>query len=360
MRLSFKNIVVIFLVALLGGSLGTIATQKLLQEEQPSATHKEDVTISTIDYKSFEPSNLSKTIEKAINSVVEIHCTIYTNSYFGQTEGLSMGSGVIISNDGYIVTNNHVVNNATDVIVYTYDGNEYTGTIIGADSRSDLAVIKIDGIGLPYSKFANSDELILGEQVVAIGNPLGEGITCSEGIVSALSKEVTIDDISMDLLQTSAAVNEGNSGGGLFDINANIIGVVNAKSSASGSAIVEGMGYAIPSNTVKKIVSDIIEHGYVKDRATMGISVYKTSSYYYSNTIGCIVSDVVKGGAADVAGIKAGDIIIRIDDDEITSYTDLTKVLDKHLVGDEIQVTVKRGRNERIQTFTVILQEAIN
>lgn len=360
MKLSFKNIVVIFLIALLGGSLGTIATQKLLYEDAPKSSISENVTITTVDYSNFEPSNLSETIEKAINTVVEIQCTVQTTSYFGQSTGYALGSGVIISNDGYIVTNNHVVENAVDLTVYTYGGDEYPGTIIGVDPRSDLAVVKIDGIGLPYSSFANSDSLILGEQVVAIGNPLGEGITCSEGIVSSLSKEVTIDDISMDLLQTSAAVNEGNSGGGLFDINANIIGVVNAKSSSNGSASVEGMGYAIPSNTVRKIVGDIIEHGYVKDRATMGISVYKNSSFYYSNATGCIVSDVVEGGAAELAGIKVGDVIVRIDDDEITSYTDLTKVLDKHLVGDQIEVTVKRGRNERVQTFTVTLQEAIN
>lgn len=358
MKLSFKNIVIIFLVALLGGSLGTIATKELLYNDGPG-TFNEEVNISSINYKDFQPSDLSETISKAIDTVVEIHCTVTTNTYFGQSQGIALGSGVIISEDGYIVTNNHVVENASDVTVYAYDGEEYEGRIVGTDVRSDLAVVKIEAKGLPFSSFANSDQLLLGQQVIAIGNPLGEGITCSEGIISALTKEITIDDISMDLLQTSAAINEGNSGGGLFDINANLVGIVNAKSSSNDNVSVEGMGYAIPSNNVKKIISDIITNGYVKDRATMGISVYKSNAYsYYGNVNGCIVSDVLEGGAADIAGIKTGDVIFQIDDKPITSYTDLTKVLDTYNVGDQVEVSVMR--NKRIITYTVVLQEAVN
>lgn len=360
MKLNFKTIVVIFLVALLGGSLGSIATSKLLDKENKNS-FQEDVTISTITYKDYEPSDLSKTIDKAIDTVVEIHVTVVQQTIFGTSQGMAMGSGVIISQDGYIVTNHHVIENGQDIKVYTYDGNEYDGRLVGTDSRSDLAVIKIEADNLPYTSFADSDNLVLGQQVVAIGNPLGEGITCSEGIISALTKEVTVNSVAMDLLQTTAAINEGNSGGGLFDMYANIVGVVNAKSSATSNVTIEGMGYAIPSNNVRKIIRDLIENGYVKNRATLGISVYKSNSgfySYYSDVSGCIVSDVVKDGAADKAGIKVGDIIIGIDDNVITSYTDLTKTLDKYNIYDSVEVTV--NRNGKSLTFKVILQEAIN
>jgi len=363
MKINFKSLLIIFLVALLGSSIGTYTILKIT-DTKVNVESKNNY-ISTIEYKDFKPNELADTIDKAIETVVEINCSTKTtvSSMFGgsQTyESSSAGSGVIISENGYIVTNNHVVEGAYDVKVKTYQGKEYSAKIIGADSRSDIAVIKIDANNLAYSYFVDSDTIKLGQTVIAIGNPLGQGLTCSDGIISSLSKEITINDVSMTVLQTSAAVNEGNSGGGLFDTLGNIVGIVNAKSSDSTSSTsVEGMGYAIPSNTAKKIVNDLINDGFVRDRATIGVKVYSSSSYYiYQNISGAMISEIIDGYPAQKAGLKAGDIITKIDDYEITNYTDLAKTLDKYKVGDEIKIVINRN-NKNIE-YTLTLSEAID
>lgn len=353
MKMSFKNLFIVFLVALIGGVVGTfgvieinkVTGNKIIEEDSK-------VVITTVEYPSVEKTNYTIAIEKAYPSVVEITSTKKVQSFFGTSTSYSLGSGVVISEDGYIVTNNHVVESAIEVSVRLYDGSNYDAKVLGTDPKTDLAVLKIDAKNLYFSAIADSDELVLGQEAVVIGNPLGEGISCSNGIISALEKEVTINNYSMTLIQTNAAVNEGNSGGGLFNMNGDLIGVVNAKSSTSGyttSATIEGMGYAIPSNTVKRIIKDLVDYGYVKERATLGVSIYTTTTYNENNINGIIVANVVENSAAQKAGIQQYDIITKVDDKDITSYTELSKVLDEYEVGDVVEITLYRGYGNAIQ-----------
>ncbi len=364
MKLNFKQILIIFLVALLGGSIGTIASNEILEikaNKQKEIAEENKVTLPTAVYNDFNGTDITEVAAKAINTVVIIQSTIETQSFYGVYESTAAGSGVIISPDGLIVTNNHVIEGAKSVKVIDYEGNEYDATLIGTDSKSDIGVIKIEtDHELKYSVFADSDNIVLGQKVIAIGNPLGEGICVTDGIISALAKEVEIDDYMMELLQTNAAINSGNSGGGLFDMNGNIIGVVNAKTFYSqSSTVAEGMGYAIPASRAQKIVEDLINYGYVKNRATLGVSIYTGSnSYFYQRVNGCIVQEVVEGGAAEKAGIKVGDNITNVDEYSVTSYSDLANVLDKYEVGDTVTITLIR--DNRTKTVEATLTEATN
>lgn len=371
MRINFKTIVIIFLVALLGASIGTYGVFKLyIDKNKPIVSEdKENVIINEVAYTNKKETNYTKAIEKAYNSVVEIKTTVKTNSNsyfyfnFGENESYSTatGSGVIISQDGYIVTNEHVISGASDenaVSVILYNGEQYQAKIIGYDTRTDLALLKIDEYNLPYSMFVDSSKLQMGEDVIAIGNPLGLGISCSNGIISALEKEIYINNVYITVLQTNAAVNAGNSGGGLFDINGNIVGIVNAKKSSSfaSETSVEGLGYAIPSNTVIKVVEELKENGFVKDRAALGVRVYTGNTYYSSS--GVMISEVIENSSADKAGLKENDIIIAIDDIVVNSYADLSKILDTKSVGDIVKVRV--NRDGKSKDINVTLQQSSN
>jgi len=363
LRLNFKTLLVVFLVALLGAGAGTFGVLEIYNKtnNQNSAT-KDNVVVNEVKYNEINKTDYTKAIEKAYDTVVIVQATVQTsNSYFymSNSTSVSAGSGVIFSEDGYIVTNEHVIDGAVSedaVTVTLYDGTKYPARIVGYDTRTDLAVLKIEANNLPYSTFADSDQLVLGQDAIAIGNPLGAGLSCSNGIVSALEKEIYINNVYMSVIQTNAAVNEGNSGGGLFDINGNLIGIVNAKKSSTySSTTVEGMGYAIPSNKVIRIINELVENGYVKNRASLGIRVY--TSNYYSET-GVVVSEVIENSGADQAGMQQNDIITKIGNTEITSYADLSKALENYLVGDSVKVDVIR--NDKLITLTVVLQEASN
>ena len=365
MKINFKNIIIIFLVALLGGGIGTYGVMNIYKQNN-KRMFDQPAQISSVQYGEKKETNFTKAIDIAYNCVVEIKSTVesnYSSSFFFfepmPAYSTSMGSGVIISQDGYIVTNEHVIDGANQkdaVKVKLYDGSEYIAQIIGYDTRTDLAVLKIDAEKLPFVSIADSSQLSMGEDVIAIGNPLGLGISCSNGIISALEKEIYINNVYLTVLQTNAAVNEGNSGGGLFDLNGNLVGIVNAKkSSNTSSTTVEGMGYAIPSNTVKKIINELIENGYVKDRAALGIKVYTGTSYYSTN--GVVVSEVIDGGSAQQAGILVGDTIVSINDIKVSEYADLSKVLDSKFVGDV--VVVKVLRNDEYKEFKVTLQQSV-
>ena len=364
MKLSIKYIIIVFLVALLGSGIGTLAVMSIYKS--PIDNKNTEVIINEVQYTQKENNDYTTAINKAFNTVVEINATVVsnTNSYyffFGSTpsEGTASGSGVIISEDGYIVTNEHVISGAKEgsIVVTLYDGSQYDATIIGSDSRTDIAVLKIEKDGLQFSSFVDSAKLVMGEDVIAIGNPLGLGLSCSNGIISALEKEIYINNVYMTVIQTNAAVNAGNSGGGLFDIEGNLVGIVNAKKS-SGSTLetsVEGMGYAIPANTAKRIVQELIENGYVKDRAALGIKVYTSNN---TGTNGVIISDIIKGGSADQAGLEQNDIITAINDVSISSYADLSKVLDSKVVGDEVTVSIIR--NDKVMQFKLTLQQSVS
>lgn len=363
MKLGFKNILIVFLVALLGAGLGTFGVISI--HDSKDNTTNDPLVINEVQYSGKQETNYTKAIQKAYNTVVEIQCavqTTYSSNFFffggGTQIQTASGSGVIISEDGYIVTNNHVVEGAYGedaVKVKLYNGEIYTAKIIGTDSRTDIAVLKIDEKNLSFSSFVDSSKLLMGEDVIAIGNPLGLGISCSNGIISALEKEIYINNVYLTVIQTNAAVNAGNSGGGLFDLEGNIVGIVNAKKSAEFSETsVEGMGYAIPANTVKKIVADLVENGYVKDRAALGIKVYTGSDYQINGTL---VTEVSKGGSAEQAGLQANDIITAINGTVVSSYADLSKILDSKVVGDLITVTV--NRDGQLMDFEVTLQQSV-
>ena len=258
------------------------------------------------------------------------------------TEGA--GSGVILSEDGYIVTNHHVIDGANTIKVRLSNGQAYTAVLTGTDEKTDLAVLKINVSGLPAAKLADSSTVRVGDFVIAIGNPLGElGGTVTEGIISAKDREVTIDGETMTLLQTSAAVNPGNSGGGLFNLDGELVGVVNAKSSGDD---IEGLAFAIPANTVKEITQELIQHGYVTGRPQLGISVAQITKpgmgrqTYYSTPGLYITQSSVDNG------LKAGDRIIKIDGTTINNAADVSTVLDRHSVGDVVEVIVSRSGKE--------------
>ena len=374
MKLNFKTIVIIFLVALLGGAggaYGAININKLAGNGQATEASTSNSSVTTqVLYSDSQAGTYQNAINNAIDTVVQItsEATSVQTNLFGQSvsgSSTSLGSGVIISSDGYIVTNNHVVSDATNVSVQTNDGTEYEATIIGTDAKTDLALLKIDATNLKYASLVDSDTLSLGQEVVAIGNSLGKGTSCTNGIISALNREVTINNYTMTLILTNAEVNSGNSGGGLFDMNGNLVGIVNAKimsnaTSSTTSTTVEGMGYAIPTNTVKTIVDELMNNGYVKDRATIGVKVITDSSYlqYYNVSEGALVSEVVEDSAASKAGIEAGDIIIAIDNNKVSSFTDLSKYLDNYKVGDTVTITVTRDNH--LMDFQVTLEESTN
>lgn len=353
MKTNIKNILIIFLVAMLGSGIGTFGVLSYFNNSNHKTVNNTDVVINEVEYANVEKTDYTKAIEKAYNTVVEIECKVQseTSGYFffgGTTEATSKGSGVIFTQDGYIITNAHVIEGLTDnssLKVKIYTGEVYDAVVIGSDSRSDLAVLKIDAENLPFASLVDSSQLVLGQDAIVIGNPLGLGISCSNGIISGLEKEIYINDVYMTVIQTNAAINSGNSGGGLFDIDGNLIGIVNAKKSSQAySTTIEGMGYAIPSNTVIQIVQDILENGYVKDRAALGVKVSRNSSYYVSK--GVVVTEVFEGSGAEAAGMQVGDVIITIDDNEINNYADLSKTLDAKTIGETVTVTVLRDEHE--------------
>jgi len=283
-------------------------------------------------------------------SVVEITTEHLVNSYFQYvTQGA--GSGIILSTDGYILTNNHVIadtenNNAlaSTITVRMIDGTEYTASVVGTDADSDIAILKIDAKDLPAVITGNSDNLAVGEEVVAVGNPLGElGGTVTNGIISALDREINVDGTTMNLLQTNTAINPGNSGGGLFNMSGELIGVVNAKSSGTG---IEGLGFAIPVNEAMSVAEQLISQGYVSGKPYLGISMYDVTSfqqalYYNLRNLGVYIVGLEEGLNDNV--FETGDRIIAVEDQEISTSDDVAAIVKAFEVGEKIKFTVYRG-----------------
>lgn len=295
---------------------------------------------------------------KTMESVVEIKTeSVSTNNVFQQAIQSGAGSGVILSKDGYIVTNNHVISGANIISVTTKDGKSHEAKLIGTDPTTDLAIIKVEANNLTPAVLGESSKLAVGDTAIAIGNPLGElGGTVTSGIISALDREVTIDNQSMHLLQTNAAINPGNSGGGLFNDQGQLIGIVNAKSSGSN---IEGLGFAIPIDRAKEVISDLIENGQVKGRASLGVSLQEENSsnpFSQENQNQVYIVQIVDGKAASKAGLKAGDQILKVDDKDVSSISDVKTAINAHKAGDKIKITVLR--NNEIKTFTAKLDEA--
>lgn len=292
-------------------------------------------------------------------SVVEVTTEqVTTHPIFGQFVQGGAGSGVILSQDGYIITNNHVVQGATQVKVRLTDGSEYEAKIVGTDSKTDVAVLKVQAEGLTSVVVGDSDLMEVGEPVIAVGNPLGRlGGSVTSGIVSALDRTITVGNEEMHLLQMDAAVSPGNSGGGLFNERGELIGIVNAK---SGGQNTEGIGFAIPVNTAVRVAQELMDNGYVTGRPGMGVTVIQitdpqTAYSYGVSQAGVYVRDVNKGGAAEKAGLKPGDRFVSVDGVAVSETGDVTGALAKHQVGDTIDVQVARGK--QMVSASIVLEE---
>lgn len=292
-------------------------------------------------------------------AVVAINTTVTATDMFGQTgQAEAAGSGFVITPDGYIVTNNHVIAEAETITVIMDNGDIYDARLIGADAKTDLAVIKINATKLPTVYLGASDDLQVGELAVAIGNPLGElSGTVTAGIISALDREITLDNQTMNLLQTDAAINPGNSGGPLFNSFGEVIGINTAKTSETG---VEGLGFAIPIDDAKPVIEDLINYSYVKGRTRIGIStrdITEQMAEYYNLHIGVYVVEVTVGSPAAKAGLFAEDIIIAANGVETLTISGLITVKDTLQPGDAMVLTILR--NSREMQVTVILEEDV-
>ncbi len=294
-------------------------------------------------------------------SVVEVttESVVTNNFFFGEYVQSGAGSGVILTEDGYIITNNHVVSGASQVTVRLQDGSEHAATVIGTDSRTDIAVIKIDATGLTPAAIGDSDALSVGDYVMAVGNPLGNfGGSVTDGIISGLDRSISVGNTVMHVLQTNAAISPGNSGGGLFNARGELVGIVNAKSSDEKA---EGLGFAIPVNTAAQIAQELMQNGFVSGRPAMGVIVVsiedaQTAYQYRVNQLGVYVQSVNEGSAAEAAGLQPGDRFISIDDTVIDTSADITNVMTEHAVGDTISIQLVRG--SRVVTVQLTLEES--
>lgn len=294
----------------------------------------------------------------AVRSVVAITNEIVIHNGGQVATGTSSGSGFILTEDGYIVTNYHVVEGATNLTVTTYDGTNYPAQLRGYDSTNDLAVLKIDAARLEPVVIGSSDDLIVGDRVAVIGNPLGDlTATLTVGYVSAKDRVISTDGSLINMLQTDAAVNPGNSGGPIFNMNGEVVGIITAKYSGltNSGATIEGIGFAIPVDDVAKKIADLVQYGYVTG-GYLGVLVHdvdRETAEYYGLPYGVYVTGVTDGYCAKAAGVQARDIIIALGEDQITCMNDLTRALQKYQGGETTTVTVWRAGVETVLDITL-------
>ena len=353
-----------FVGGFVGARVGNTGGKVVIQQVAPSSTSSSDSgSASAVNTASgMTTAQVSEMVSPSV-VVITTEQVVYSQwSWYGQNQVESgAGSGVIISSDGYILTCAHVVDGASNITV-TINDKDYTATLVGEDTTSDIAVIKIDANGLTPATVGDSDSLKVGQNVMAVGNPLGElGGTVTGGMISALNRSVTIQGTNstntMSLIQMDASVSPGNSGGGLFNMNGELVGIVNAKSSSSDA---EGLGFAIPINDAIKVAQELLENGYVTGRPYLGITYLavtdaQTAQQLGVNAYGVYIVDVTKGGPADQAGLKAGDRIVSVDGSEIAAKDDLGTLMQKHAAGDTLAITV--ARDGQMQTVNVTLGE---
>ena len=334
---------------------GTEAVSQLTMTQQPAhaATSLADNGLE------LAPAHSDKLLEPAdvyaqnVDAVVAINTEGSQNVWGQATRFAASGSGFIITKDGYVVTNHHVIENATTITVTLTSGESYPAELIGSDEENDVALLKIDAADLPVVSIGDSDDLQVGAQVAAIGNPLGELTnTLTVGYVSALDREINTDGTPINMLQTDAAINSGNSGGPLFDMYGNVIGITTAKYASS---TVEGLGFAIPINDAMKIVADLKMYGYVIGRPYFGVytdDLTVTMASYYNLPVGVYVTSVVEGAAADKAGLQGGDIICSIDGKRCQTQTELSSIMKQYSAGDTAQVEIYRSGEYRTVPIT--------
>jgi len=303
--------------------------------------------------------SIPEVYDKASPAVVSILSSLQNGGYIQSQTAMSSGSGVIIRSDGYVVTNNHVIEGASAVTVQTIAGQSFDATVVGTDARTDLAVLKVESDQpLPYAELGDSSEIRVGDMALAIGNPLREELagTLTVGYISAINRSMVIDGKQMTMLQTDAAINPGNSGGALLNLNGQLIGINTAKSTGYD---VEGLGFAIPINDVKPIIESIMENGYVTGRPLVGIGgITVTEAIAKANNlpVGVYVKTITAFGAAERAGIQIGDVIIEFDGRKVETIDDINDIKNSHTVGDSIVVKYVRA-GKTIATELTLLEE---
>ncbi len=363
--------------SLLGSILGCgglLLVQHYMQEQKPEIEipepdvsimvqgYRENTVLELVEIETGKVLTPAQVYAANAGSTVGITTSVTTN-YFGfQTTSAASGSGFIVTDDGYILTNYHVVEGSDSITVSLYNGDTYDASLIGYDESNDLAILKIEAEELAPVILGDSDNLNVGDSVVAIGNPLGElTFSLTSGSISAKDREVTISNsLTMNLLQTDCAINSGNSGGALFNLYGEVIGITNAKysSSSSSDASIDNIGFAIPINDIRSIVESIIEKGYFS-KPYLGVGAQDVSREYqiYGLPQGAAIQTITEGGPAEAAGLQVGDIITAFNDTEITSRTDLTTLIGRCKIGDIIYLTVYR-QGETVEV-TVTIGEQI-
>lgn len=333
-------------------------------------------SVSKNGYKLEDATGSKMTVQEVTNktkdSVVEIKTeSVSADAWMQQYVTEGAGSGVVMTADGYIMTNNHVIDGASKITVTTSDDQEYEAKLVGTDSITDIAVLKISAKNLTPATYGNSDQLAVGDMAVAIGNPLGElGGTVSAGIISALDRELAIDGKTMTLLQTDASINPGNSGGGLFNGDGQLIGIVVAKSSGSN---VEGLGFAIPINKAADVAQQLMDKGYVSDQPSTGMSYAESSqgngaAQFFGNSqdsqsqssSAAVYIQEVTGTNAKKAGFQSGDLVYAVDGTRITSFNTLSSIVTSHKVGDKLTYTIVRGNQTKEIKLTLEEKKASN
>ena len=362
---TIKIVALALVCALVGGFAGAgVSRAAKVNKTSIQVSKREVAQVQTLSVDGKTEMTMSEVYAANVNSVVSINVSATSTNNFGQTvETAASGTGFFITEDGYILTNHHVVSGASSVKVTLYSGETYDATVIGSDEDYDIAVLKIDVTGAAPVVLGDSSKLAIGESVAAVGNPLGElTFSLTVGYVSALDREVTLSSgTTMDLIQTDAAINSGNSGGALFNSYGEVVGITNAKyssSSSSGSASIDNIGFAIPINHVKNIITSIIEKGYIV-KPYIGVSVTTVSSEMVSYGLpqGAAVKAVSENSPAAECGLKINDIITAINGEEITTSSELVKIVSASQPGDEMTLTVYRqGESEQL-TLTLTVGE---
>ncbi len=339
--------------ALLGGLLGGAVAYRIADGAGGSTEiHVSDRYVAEVEQVKVDGRRvltMPEVYEANIKSVVSINVSAKSYNVFGQTvENAASGSGFIITKDGYIVTNYHVVDGADSVTVTLQSGEDYDAQIVGGDEDYDVAVLKIEGEFTPVV-VGDSSSVKIGEAIAAIGNPLGElTFSMSQGIVSCTDRAINVDGTPFNMIQIDASINPGNSGGPLVNTYGEVIGIVSAKYTSYSSTTVEGIGFAIPMNDVIALIEDIMTNGYNTNKAYLGITPgtmteQMAAQYRYEVDEGVFVYSVEEGSAAEKAGLKMGDVILKVDDHEVDSYEELVAVKKKYSAGDTVKLTVYRG-----------------
>ena len=331
------------------GAAGVVGVNNWLHKTGNTTILKGDRDNTVIQITEIDTDKLMSAAEvyaSNVNSTVGITTSITTNFWGYQTTSAASGSGFIISDDGYILTNHHVIEDSSAITVALYDGTTYDAKVIGYDASNDIAVLKVEAEGLEPVVLGDSANMNVGDSVVAIGNPLGElTFSLTSGAVSAMDREVTLSgNITMDLIQTDCAINSGNSGGALFNMYGEVIGITNAKySSSSGEASIDNIGFAIPINDIMPIVESIIEKGYIA-KPYIGVTITDVSAeaQAYGIPVGAAVQSVTEGAPAQKAGLQTNDVITAVNGQAITNSNDLVEFVGICEPGDELTLTVYR------------------